>query len=323
MDESPLVSIIIVNYNGKQNLEKCLQSLEKIDYQNNEIILVDNNSTDQSIEFVKKNHPNVIIIKLEKNYGFAKPNNFGAKRAHGKFLLFLNNDTVVSENFLTELVKAISSDPKLAICQSLLMTFDNKVDSAGDFIDNLGRPYRSSAKPKEQMNIFSARGASMLIKKDFFWDLEGFDEDFFVSFEDVDIGWRAWIWGYKVKLVPTSIVYHMGGQTTKRNNTEVQFHGVKNNLVLRLTNFEFSYSIKSIFMFFIINFFKKVFGYSLVKELEQSFELPSFKTIFKSIAWIFRNLNYIAKKRKLVNSRRIRSTRDLISLGLIKSPSQT
>ena len=88
MEKIPLVSIIIVNYNGKTHLEECLSSLEKIDYKNYEIILVDNNSTDTSVEYVKNTYPSITIIKLNRNYGFAEPNNIGAKNAKGDYLLF-------------------------------------------------------------------------------------------------------------------------------------------------------------------------------------------------------------------------------------------
>ena len=116
-EKAPLVSVIIVNYNGKHHLEKCLRSLSKVDYKNYEIILVDNNSSDGSIEFVKESYPSVIIKKLDKNYGFAEPNNIGAKSANGEFLLFLNNDTYVEPNFISELVKStIVAIHPLSVC---------------------------------------------------------------------------------------------------------------------------------------------------------------------------------------------------------------
>jgi len=172
-----MVSIIIINHNGKSNLEKCLQSLKKIDNKNHEILIVDNNSTDDSIEFIKKNYSEIVIIKLEKNYGFAKPNNIGAKKAKGDLLLFLNNDTVVTENFVNDLVTTITSDPKIAICQSLLLKMNNEVDSSGDFLDHMGSAHHSLIRPKEKRKILSARGASMLVKKELFWDFGGFDEE--------------------------------------------------------------------------------------------------------------------------------------------------
>ena len=181
-ETTPLVSVIIVNYNGKHHLEKCLPSLNAIDYSNVETILVDNNSTDGSIEFVEKSFSSIKITKLDKNYGFAEPNNIGAKIAKGEFILFLNNDTMVTSNFITELVKVINQDPKNVICQSLLLKSNGEVDSSGDFVDTLGIAYSSKNKTTEVKEILSARGACMLIRKKSFIELGGFDKNFFASF---------------------------------------------------------------------------------------------------------------------------------------------
>ena len=161
----PKVSVIIINYNGKKLLEKCLESLFKIEYDNFEVIIVDNNSTDNSIDFLRKNYPSVIIIKLDSNKGFAEPNNVAAKITKGDFLLFLNNDTIVTPNFISEMIKVIKNDKKISICQSLLLKSDNSIDSSGDFIDELGVCFNSKLKTTEVKEIFSARGASMLIQK--------------------------------------------------------------------------------------------------------------------------------------------------------------
>ena len=317
MEKIPLVSIIIVNYNGKTHLEECLSSLEKIDYKNYEIILVDNNSTDTSVEYVKNTYPSITIIKLNRNYGFAEPNNIGAKNAKGDYLLFLNNDTTVNPNFISEMVNVLEQDPQIAICQSLLLKPNGEVDSSGDFVDTLGRAYSSKNKENEVKKILSARGASMMVRKDSFWDLGGFDKRFFASFEDVDLGWRAWIWGYKIVLVPNSIVYHKGGQTVKQHLSEIRFHGVKNSLIIRLTNFETGLATTSIFKTLGVILFRKSFGLSLVEDHEEIFPLPSVKIILRGVMWVAKNFGYVLAKRKNVNSRRKRTTKDLLNLGLI------
>jgi len=317
MNKDSLVSIIIVNYNGKKLLEKCLKSLKAIDYNNYEIILVDNNSTDNSIEFVKNMYPSIIIIKLDKNYGYAEPNNIGAKNAKGDLLLFLNNDTLVKSNFITEILKPIKKDPQIAICQSLLLKSNSQVDSSGDFVDTLGRVYSSKDKANDIKKILSARGASMMVRKECFWELGGFDKNFFASYEDVDLGWRAWLWGYKVVLAPDSIVHHKIGQTSQNLSSTLRFHGVKNSLVLRLTNFETSLATSSIFKSFFIVLIKKLFRISLVPEQEQIFPLPSFGTLFHGVFWVFKNFRYVSAKRKVVKSRRVRSTKELMEMGLV------
>ncbi len=315
--ENNLVSIIIINYNGKHHLEKCLKSLMQIDYKNYEIILVDNNSSDDSIDFVKKFYSSVDIIQLEKNYGFAEPNNIGAKKATGEFLLFLNNDTIVKPNFISELVKVINTDSKIAICQSFLLKPNGEIDSSGDFVDTLGRAYSSRKKVSEVREILGARGAAMLIRKESFFDLGKFDKSFFASFEDVDMGWRAWLWGYRVVLVPSSVVYHTGGQTIKNISDEIRFHGIKNTLMLRLVNFELSLAIKSIIKLFFVSFMRKIFRVKIISDPEEGPPLPSYGITFKGVSWVIKNLGYVLEKRKLVNKKRVLSTKELIEKGLI------
>jgi len=317
MNEKPLVSVIIVNYNGREHLEKCFESLMKIDYGKYELILVDNNSTDDSIEFVKNAYPSVIIIKLDKNYGFSEPNNIGAKNSKGELLLFLNNDTIVKPNFITEMVKVLTQDSKIAICQSLLLKPDGNVDSSGDFLDILGRAYSSRKKVTKVSEILSARGASMMVRKNFFWDIGGFDKHFFATFEDVELGWNAWIYGYKVVIVPNSIVYHSGSKTVQNLSSEVKFHGVKNTLILRLVNFETPFMISSIVKLSFVTFMRKCFGISVISDPEPAPPLPSFRIIIRGVMWIMKNMNYVLAKRKKVNSRRVRTTKDLLNKGLI------
>ena len=330
---SPNVSIIIVNYNGITLLEKCLESLFKVNYDNFEVILVDNNSTDGSVQFVRKNYASVIIIKLESNKGFAEPNNIGTKTAKGEYFLFLNNDTVVTPNFISEMIKVIENDQKIGICQSLLLKPDGSVDSSGDFIDKLGVVYNSKTKSKEIREISSARGASMMIKKKIFDELEGFDEKFFFSFEDVDLGWRTWILGHKVVLVPNSIVYHNAGGTASKLKSEIAFHGLKNQLSMKITNFEPRFMLRSLFLFFMIYGSREIkiwFDYKFkhhtnmtsTKYEEKIAKSPSIKIIIKSIFWIFKNIGYLHRKHNQVNKNRVTSTIYLEKIKIISNEKQ-
>jgi len=317
LTSNSMISIIIVNYNGKYDLIECLESLKKLSYENFEIILVDNNSVDGSTEFVAANFSNVKIIKLEKNYGFAAANNIGAKTAVGELFLFLNNDTIVTPYFLNELIKPLLSDEKIAICQPLLFRIDGSIDSSGDYVDVYGRSYSTTNIEDKIKHILSARGAALLIRKDIFWELDGFDSEFFFAFEDIDLGWRAWIYGYKCILVPASNVIHKSGRSLKQLNSELEFHSIKNNFILRYTDFDGKYMLTSILMFFLMNFIKKVFKISIVKEVVSLDYNPSFSTILRSLRWIFQNRNYIQEKKKRVSSKRKLSTNKLIEMNLI------
>lgn len=318
MTKPPLVSVIIVNFNGRRHLERCLESLMQADYENFEVILVDNGSCDGSVEFVEEKYPQIKIKKLEKNYGFAEPNNIGAKIASGEFLLFLNNDTVVTPNFIAELVNTTNQDPQIAICQSMLLKPNGDVDSGGDFVDTLGRAYSSKNRPTDTRYILSARGASMIVRKDVFWKLGGFDESYFASFEDVELGWKAWLWGYKVIVVPKSIVYHLGAKTVEHMSETISFHGIKNNIQLRLTNFDFSDSIKSILSILAMIIVTKLFKTSFAKTYVQ-LKIPSFRIILKACLWILKNRSQISNKRRILKTRQVVSNKKLREMGLIKT----
>jgi len=252
------------------------------------------------------------------------------KNARGDLLLFLNNDTIVTKDFVTEMVNVLIKDKEIAICQSNLLDPDGNVDSSGDFIDTLGITYSSKEQVSEVRDILSAKGASMMIRKGVFEELRGFDEKFFLSFEDIDLGWRAWISGYKVALVPKSLVYHIGGQTIQKMKKEVAFHGFKNQLSMKITNFEANLAIKTLISFFIIYGFRmlrvlfdyKITGSTKIKATkyeDKIAEKPSIRTIFKSIFWICTNSRYLWNKHKLVNSSRVFSTNDLQKKNVITS----
>jgi len=214
-----------------------------------------------------------------------------------------------------------------------LLKPDGKIDSSGDFIDPLGVVYNSKTPLKTEREISSARGACMLIRKEVFDSLDGFDEKFFVSFEDVDLGWRAWIKGFKVMIAPKSIVYHLGGQTTKSIKSDIAFHGFKNQLSMKITNFEPSLSLKKIIHFFIIygiHELKIWFDYAIrgttsrssTKYEKNQAKKPNFKTILKSILWVIGNSSYLYKKQQFVNSTRVFSTKELEKMSVICNQKQ-
>jgi len=326
--ENPLVSVVIVNYDGKNLLKDCLDSVYRNSYRNFEVILVDNGSRDGSVELVEKDYPEAKVLRLEKNLGFAYPNNFGASKSDGEYVLFLNNDTVVTPDFIAELVLAAKSSERTGSCQSLLLDADHRVDSSGDFIDRLGMSFSSKERVSSPRKILSAKAAAMLIRKTVFSELNGFDEKFVSSFEDVDLGWRLCMLGYENLVIPSSVVFHLGGQTTKNLGQEIAFHGAKNQMSMKITNFEFFASLRAVLGFLIIYGFRVLrikFDYVLhgstfitaTKYENTLAQNTSLKTAFKSVLWLIRNLRYLNQKRAWIKSRRKCSTGDLIAKGLI------
>jgi len=157
----------------------------------------------------------------------------------------------------------------------------------------------------------------MMVKKNIFEKLGGFDPLFFAAFEDVDIGLRAWIFGYEVHLCPSSVVYHYGGKTLENFSQTIQFHSVKNNIMLRMINFESSFVVRTMITSFFGVLKNKLFPKKSFSSLEQP---TSSKAIIKGIIWILKNQNHINTRRKFVSKNRKRTTRELYELNLIIKP---
>jgi GT2 family glycosyltransferase len=260
MDSPPFVSIILINFNGVKYIRNCIKSILRSDYSNFELIIVDNNSTDKSIDIVETEFNDDLRIKTirsDKNLGFAAGNNLGAQYAKGKFLALVNIDTIVDARWLTEMIKLMENDNTIGVIQPKLLSLANKLiyDSAGDYIDFFGNNFRLGGEWNEQDNgqydtvheIFSARGAALVTSKEIVENIGLFDEDFFMTFEDIDFCWRARLYGKRVVFVPKSIVYHEGRGITSADPLVVNhlnMHGFKNIHMSMIKNYDFVHMIK-------------------------------------------------------------------------------
>jgi len=214
----PEISVSIVNLNGEKYLKECLGSLKELNYPEDklEIIIVDNGSTDKSIDIIESDFPWVKIIKNDKNTGFSAANNQAAQIARGEYIAFLNNDTKVDKNWLIELLRPIYKDREIVASGSKVLSIDGKsIDFVGGMINFEGKGFQIDyGIPVEEDNYKKYRflpfvnGGAMMINKKVFIEAGGFDEDFFAYYEDVDLGWRLWVLGYRVIFSPKSIVYH-------------------------------------------------------------------------------------------------------------------
>lgn len=214
------VAIIILNYNGKKYLPDCLSSLVNIDYpqENYKIIFADNDSSDDSVDYVRNNFTQIQIMQHDKNYGFAQGNNIGMQRMLEKgydYILLLNQDTIVEPDFLTKLVKQADSDETIGSLQPRIMLYPDKdqVNSLGNSIHYLGfgfssggyQEFKGDTSPKK---VAYASGACLLLKSEVLEKVGLFDPDFFMYHEDLDLGWRIRMAGYKNVVVPDSVIYH-------------------------------------------------------------------------------------------------------------------
>lgn len=250
----PLVSIIIVNWNGRKHLEVCLESLQKQTYPNFEVILVDNASTDGSVEFLQQKYSNFArIIQNKENLGFAGGNNVGIKAAKGKYILLLNNDTEVHERWVEELVKVAGENPSAGMCASKILSFYNRdiIDVVGHLLyrDGLnrgrGRLERDVGQYDKVEEVFFPSGCAALYRREMLDDIGGFDETFFAYGDDTDIGLHGRLAGWKCLYVPTAIVYHKYSGSTSAYSPQKAFWVERNRVWVLIKYFPFSMILTS------------------------------------------------------------------------------
>lgn len=215
-----MITIVIPNYNGNKYLKQCLDSVYIQDYKDIEVILIDNASTDGTYEWIKA-YKNIRYKQLDKNYGFSCAVNEGIKLAKGEYILLLNNDTVLCKGFLEEMIYVIEKDCKIFGVSSKMIQYYNQglIDDAGDEYTIIGWPYkRGDGKTinefEKEERIFSACAGAALYRKKVFEKIGYFDEHFFAYMEDIDISYRANIYGYKNMYAPKARVYHIGSATS-------------------------------------------------------------------------------------------------------------
>jgi GT2 family glycosyltransferase len=236
VDTAPLaVSIIILNYEGRTWLEKCLNSAVAELAADCELIVVDNGSTDGSVEFVQQSFPSVRVLPLGRNTGFAAGNNAGAQAASGHYLAFLNNDAAPQAGWLSALRRALDGDPEVALAASCIVFMHDPaiVDSAGDGITRWGGAFkRGHGGPVREArgggDVFGACGAAFLVRRGAFQELGGFDSAFFAVYEDVDLSYRFQLRGFRCKYVPDAVVHHAGSGTLGRLSANSVFWGQRN-----------------------------------------------------------------------------------------------
>lgn len=240
------VSIVIPNYNGKHFLENCLRAVFAQEIEDQEVIVVDNGSSDGSLEYLAA-FPEVRVISLKKNYGFCRAVNEGIKAANSEFVILLNNDTEVEKSFASELLHVIQSDKKIFSCSSKMIQYHDRerIDDAGDYYCALGWAFgRGKNAPVNRYeypaDVFASCAGAAIYRKKILESLGYFDESHFAYLEDIDIGYRARICGYRNVYAPKAVVYHVGsGSTGSAHNAFKVKLSSRNNVYLVYKNMPF------------------------------------------------------------------------------------
>lgn len=247
----PKVAVVILNWNGKKFLEKFLPAVVKHSLDTSEVIVADNASSDDSVDFLKTNFPDVRIIQNSSNGGFAKGYNDALAQVESDYYVLLNSDIEVTENWITPIIELMESDKNIAACQPKILSYHEPekfeyAGAGGGFIDKYGYPFcrgrlfqtieKDTGQFDDTIEIFWASGACMFVRAELFHKSGGFDNDFFAHMEEIDLCWRLKNNGYKIMYCPASVVYHVGGGTLPKSSSRKTYFNFRNNSLLLYKN---------------------------------------------------------------------------------------
>ncbi len=245
------LSIVILNWNGSDMMKKYLPTVIKHSEKDAKVIVADNASSDDSIEILKRDFPEVDIIALDKNYGFAEGYNQALKKIDSEYYLLLNSDVEVTENWLQPLLKYMDEHQDVAACQPKLLSIYDKdsfeyAGASGGYIDKLGYPFcrgrifdnveKDNGQYDTVAEISWATGACLMIRSKDYWGVGALDGRFFAHNEEIDLCWRLRLYGHKIVCIPESKVFHVGGGTLPKSNPMKTYLNFRNNLTMLYKN---------------------------------------------------------------------------------------
>ena len=240
------LSVVILNWNGRRHLERYLPSVVAHTEGDAEVVVADNGSTDDSLQWLRLNYPDVRVIRLDRNYGFAGGYNRALREVESEYVLLLNSDVEVTAGWWQPLVEVLDTESDVAaVAPKLLADMERTkfeyAGAAGGFIDYLGYPFcrgrilsnveEDEGQYDNRRDIFWASGAAMCCRRELFESLGGFDEDFFAHMEEIDLQWRMQLAGWRIVVEPKSVVYHLGGGTLPASSRKI-FLNHRNNLAM-------------------------------------------------------------------------------------------
>lgn len=311
-----LASIIILTYNSGNDIDDCIRSILNQTYKNIEIIAVDNASTDNTVKLLKSQYPEVNVIETGANLGYAAGNNVGIEKAKGDYIIVINPDTVTDPDWLSELLKPFETNPDVSITVSKILLFDKKelINTCAnhthftglDFCRGLNEP-ASEYQHYEYVGTIS--GCSFAMRREAIKKINGFDPDFFLYMEDVDISWRARLEGFKIMFVPTSIIYHKYKLSMAPWK---EFFMERNRYIMLLKN----YRVKTLCL---------ILPALIVTEtITMSYAtlsgIPYIRSKLQAYCWVLLNANRIMEKRNEIQLSRKINDREFMDMLEYKIP---
>lgn len=338
-EKCPLVSIIIVNFNGKEVLKRCLASVLDTDYPNFEVIVVDNASTDGSVELVERlfgSYDRIKIVKNSQNSGHSEGCNIGARTARGKYFAFLDSDTEIdvipsfaahdevspaSDNWLQELVEVMEQDKSIGIAQAKILSAKDhsQLDHTGIAIDALGTWYTTygleEEKLREDFAIFAASSGCCITRREIFNEIGGFDKAYFIYDDDTDLSFRTRLLGYEIYFISSATVIHHGDVLRGISQRNV-YHSAKNKVCTLLKNLELKNLWWRILALTFLTFAVSI-GFLVLKRRREA------KETFRGLLYPILKFGTIWEKRLLAQSKRRIGDTELMNKGLIRNDLQS
>ena len=319
------IAVVILNWNGAKLLEQFLPSVMQFSAEAT-VYVADNASTDNSIQFIKDNFPSITIIQNKENFGFAKGYNIALEQVEEELYCLLNSDVEVTENWLTPILSIFENEKSIGIIQPKILDYKDKskfeyAGAAGGFIDKYGYPFcrgrifetieEDLGQYDDETEIFWASGACFFIRKEIYKTLKGFDDDFFAHQEEIDLCWRAFNLGYKVKYTSKSIVYHVGGATLKEGNPKKTYLNFRNSLFMLLKNLPENKLIPIIFTRLLLD------GIAGIQFLSKG-KFKHFIALLKAHFSFYRSINKMLKKRVKKHSLNYFHTKSIVFTYFVK-----
>lgn len=327
------LAVVIVNWNKKDLLKACLESLREQTYQSFQTIIVDNGSTDSSVDFLQENYPGMEIIKLKENTGFGRGNNVGIGKAFEdgdiEYIITLNNDTKIEPDYIEKILECARRHPKAGSIQSKVLNFfeNGKVDSVGLLISpDMGAVERGAGKKDEDFQIeeeiFGPSASATLYRREALETIalpggNFFDGDYFLYYEDVDLAWRLRLAGYSSWFCPEARVFHIHGASAKKFSAFQKFYIHRNHFYNIFKNLPLKMIMRALFFmlarYFLI--FRAVLEKkgSSAKMIQEEGRGSAVKIIPKVWLGVFINLAKIIRKRKIIQKKRKVSAREIRS----------
>ncbi|MGZ3863859.1 MAG: glycosyltransferase family 2 protein [Bacteroidia bacterium] len=303
----PVVAVVILNYNGKKLLQQYLPSVIS-NSQNASVYVVDNASTDDSVSFLEKEFPSVKIITNRENLGFAEGYNIGLNQIVADYFVLLNSDVEVTPGWLVPVINLMETDKTIAACQPKILSYNNKDEfeyagACGGFIDKYGYPFcrgrifneleKDSGQYNDAMEIFWATGACMFVRAGVYNELRGFDNKYFAHMEEVDLCWRMKNLGHKIMVVPSSVVYHLGGGTLNKISPKKTFLNFRNNLITITKNYPSAFWIWVIIVRLVLD------GVAGIKFLTEGKPRHTLAIVYAHFAYYFHLIRSVTKRNKM------------------------